>query len=213
MRVYHVSDMHGEHRLLDKAGKVPPDAWIITGDFFPDSPYGYVVRCEETRKFQLQWWNRTSGTIKSKLLGAPVICVDGNHDAISLSGRLQSANIEVYQARPSAFILRGISFAGYPNVPIINGTFNHESGAPEMRALAEQTITVDGPDVLVTHCPPNGILDRGYGCHELATRLKSGRHRVKHHFFGHIHECGGKTVELYGIEFHNSARNFQVFDI
>ncbi len=40
-------------------------------------------------------------------------------------------------------------------------------------------------DILVTHAPPQGILDAGQGCAELLEASK--RVRPKLHVFGHVH--------------------------
>lgn len=53
----------------------------------------------------------------------------------------------------------------------------------------------DDTDVLVTHAPPYGILDRDgsilYGSRELLDRVCSIRPRL--HLFGHIHKAHGMT--------------------
>ena len=54
----------------------------------------------------------------------------------------------------------------------------------------------DGMDVLITHGPPEGILDRTNrgefaGCRDLFNRVCEVRPRL--HVFGHIHEAAGRT--------------------
>ena len=53
----------------------------------------------------------------------------------------------------------------------------------------------DDTDVLVTHTPPYGILDRAgtslYGSKELLERVSTIRPRL--HLFGHIHRAHGTT--------------------
>jgi len=66
---------------------------------------------------------------------------------------------------------------------------------------AKWALVPDGVDVLVTHGPPQGILDttfdgRSVGCEELAAARARIRPRL--HVFGHIHEAFG-TDERDGI--------------
>src|SRR5690606_32317587 len=63
---------------------------------------------------------------------------------------------------------------------------------PEL--AAKWALIPDDTDVLVTHGPPHGILDRTYdhepvGCEQL--RIALGRVRPRVHVFGHIHEGYG----------------------
>lgn len=64
----------------------------------------------------------------------------------------------------------------------------------------------DGVDVLITHAPPYGILDRDgsihYGSNELLSRVTSVRPRI--HLFGHIHKANG-LEESGGTVFSNAA--------
>ena len=69
-------------------------------------------------------------------------------------------------------------------------------------------------DVLITHGPPNGILDKvprlfGFentGCEELRKRVEeiATFGKLKAHIFGHIH-CGYGTQDFFGVKFINAA--------
>ena len=66
----------------------------------------------------------------------------------------------------------------------------------------------DDIDILITHCAPYGILDqlangRHVGCHALRKALDRVKPRL--HIFGHIHECGGKSVDLTVTRFINAS--------
>ncbi len=59
-------------------------------------------------------------------------------------------------------------------------------------------LDVPDGDVLITHGPPHGILDRTFrgeqaGCADLRDALR--RVRPKLHVFGHIHEGYGQTTD------------------
>lgn len=72
----------------------------------------------------------------------------------------------------------------------------------------------DDIDILITHGPPNGILDavgeydKGKSRHVGSTSLREhviGRIKPKLHIFGHIHEWGGKQVDLITTRFINCS--------
>ena len=72
--------------------------------------------------------------------------------------------------------------------------------------LCNSSVEIDGVDVLITHAPPYGILDRDgsihYGSNELLSRVKAVRPRI--HLFGHIHKANG-LEESGGTVFSNAA--------
>jgi Icc-related predicted phosphoesterase len=52
-----------------------------------------------------------------------------------------------------------------------------------------------GIDILVTHCPPKGILDEGrWGCPILRDLVRTAKPQI--HLFGHCHETGGRMVKV-----------------
>ena len=51
----------------------------------------------------------------------------------------------------------------------------------------------DGLDVLVSHGPPAGILDKGAGSDALAELVRDTKPR--YHIFGHQHNCFGTIVK------------------
>jgi len=81
--------------------------------------------------------------------------------------------------------------------------------------LAEKwKLIPDDVDILITHGPPNGILDlvprHGWdektGCEELRKRVEEIAEfgRLKLHVFGHIH-CGYGVHEEHGVKFVNAS--------
>lgn len=61
-----------------------------------------------------------------------------------------------------------------------------------------QMIPLD-TDILITHGPPKGILDTSYNNNRCGSETLL-RHvmevKPRYHFFGHIHECGGKDPHV-----------------
>lgn len=70
-------------------------------------------------------------------------------------------------------------------------------------------------DILVTHGPPNGILDGTYqlrlGSVSLLEKVKLVKPR--HHVFGHIHECGGQRLTTDDTMFYNVACMNKQYDL
>jgi len=77
-------------------------------------------------------------------------------------------------------------------VPWFGRRWNFEKKPHEMTL---QEIPKD-TDVLITHTPPHGILDgaKRYGCELLRKTFDDGELQPIYHFFGHIHEDGGKCL-------------------
>ncbi len=100
--------------------------------------------------------------------------------------------------------IAGFHFWASPMIPRFVGAFNRERG-PELRAYWERI--PDDTDVLITHTPPRGFLDRtslgqSVGCDDL--REKVLQVRPAYHLFGHVHEAYGKT-EQDGVTFVNGS--------
>ena len=80
--------------------------------------------------------------------------------------------------------------------------------------LCNNSVEIDGVDVLITHAPPYGILDRDgsihYGSNELLSRVTAVRPRI--HLFGHIHKANG-LEESGGTVFSNAAIMNEHYDM
>ena len=87
---------------------------------------------------------------------------------------------------------RGLKFWGSPWVPMLDG---HAFFAEDKRLQALWSRIPDDVDVLITHTPPEGILDTssdglGLGCPYLAETVKRLKPRL--HCFGHVHSAAGR---------------------
>lgn len=217
IKLMHASDLHGRYEMLDQAEGQEFDAWCITGDFFPNkgrSMYG-ISPADEARH-QAKWFEHKEHSILRRLGNKPVITVDGNHDFVSLGALLQRARPgQIHRITPQGLDFMGVRFAGFPNIPFIGGHWNHESGKDVLSALCYDVFEEGDPEVLVTHCPPHGILDEieGYGCTALTSNLTMRTHRVRAHLFGHCHLDGGKSMEKVGIMFHNGAEHVRLIEV
>lgn len=66
----------------------------------------------------------------------------------------------------------------------------------------------DDIDILITHGPPYGLLDKTIeGAHvgSYSLRQTLDRIRPRIHIFGHIHECGGKRLDCIVTEYINAS--------
>ena len=169
LKILHLSDTHGVHRRLRNL----PEAVILvhSGDFTMSGSEA------ETLDF-LEWV--CALPYRHKVL------VAGNHDASLYGGHLDGLDDNVHYLCGSGVEIEGLKFWGVP-------MFMEDcvSGKQEQlyAAIPEDT------DVLVTHAPPYGILDRDgsilYGSRVLLERVSTIRPCL--HLFGHIHKAHGMT--------------------
>jgi Icc-related predicted phosphoesterase len=175
-----ISDTHGYWDAVD----VPAgDIVIHAGDFGLRGKLGEVP-------YFAEWFNALPHKHK--------IFVAGNHDWCFEQER-EKAEAElsgVTYLQDSSVIVEGLKIYGSPWQPrFFDWAFNVDRG--EKIAKIWQKIPTD-TDVLVTHGPPFGILDRCQdgrivGCEDLKARVLEIKPKL--HVFGHIHESYGIITE------------------
>jgi len=176
MKIVCISDSHNHHREL----KVPDGELLIhAGDFT------YFGKEEHVSDFNA-WLGELPHPNK--------IVVAGNHES-GLKRML-------------------------PKIPITNATLLNQSGvvvnglkifgtdffwpAPSGNPYFDQI--PDDTDILISHGPPKGYFDDGYGCPSLLDRVKIVKPKL--HVFGHIHQghgMGNGQDELKNTIFVNAA--------
>jgi predicted phosphodiesterase len=123
------------------------------------------------------------------------VAIAGNHDFCfenDLEAARQALPADITYLHDSRCELDGVRYWGSPWQPwFLSWAFNLPRG-PEL--AQKWALIPDDTDVLITHGPPHGILDRtdddlAVGCEELREAIKRVRPRV--HAFGHIHEGYG----------------------
>jgi Icc-related predicted phosphoesterase len=141
-----------------------------------------------------------------------VIIVGGNHDFIPYTGWLSHYGADVHEItdqKPYVDLL-GVRWAGFRQIPPLTGEWVGE--CPDLTPYVDRVRALN-PDVLLTHAPPQGILDQeGYGSPELREWLLGGQHSVRAHFFGHAHAGYGSRIEG-GVAFYNGACHCTVHDV
>jgi Icc-related predicted phosphoesterase len=205
MRITFISDTHGKHHELNE--QLPGgDVLVHCGDI---SNVGRLSEIENfLRWFEMQDYEHT-------------IFVAGNHDfgfenttpAIHTAvSELLNSYVVTY-LQDSSVTINGVKFYGSPWTPIFNNwAFNMTQDQ-----LKDKWVSIpDDTDVLITHGPPKGILDKtreglSVGDPDLLQALS--RVQPKIHAFGHIHEAAGIYEFVDGIILVNASsanRNYQI---
>jgi predicted phosphodiesterase len=188
-RLVLLSDTHGHHSKLDAP---EGDVLVHAGDFCSTG------KEEQARRFA-RWLAAQPHAHK--------VVIAGNHDRcleldMSLGAKLFEGATYLLD---SGATLAGLTFYGSPWQPeFLNWSFNLPRGEPLRQVWAKIPA---GIDVLITHGPPFGVLDRTFqgalvGCEELRTAVDRVQPRL--HVFGHIHEAAGAQRES-GVLFVNAA--------
>lgn len=144
------------------------------------------------------------------------VLIAGNHDWLFQTdnrfARSLIAETKVTYLQDSSEEIAGLKFYGSPWQPrFYDWAFNLNRGAE----MAEKWEMIpDDTNILITHGPPNGILDvvetrfggSHEGCEELRKRVEDlgSKGQLKLHVFGHIH--GGYGVhDQFGLKFVNAS--------
>lgn len=170
MKILHISDTHGYHYRLNDL----PDVLIHSGDFTMTGSK------KEALDF-LEWFCDLSFQHK--------IFICGNHDECMYGANIAGIDANVHYLCNSDIVINGVKFYGVPMF------MNDCITSRQRRNYAN--IPTD-TDVLITHSPAYGILDRdnsidgeliNYGSEELLSQLPVLN--LQAHLFGHIHRQHG----------------------
>ena len=200
MKLVLISDTHQRHGYI----QMPKgDVLVHAGDFCSRGIY------EEVESF---------GNWLSDLDFRHVVFIAGNHDrtfefnlkkSLSLIPERTTAGGRVHYLQDTYVVLDGVKFYGSPWQPkFYNWAFNLPRDGEEIKRKWSR-IPSD-TDVLVTHCPPHGILDKaGFGnentgCRFLFARAFNLKPRL--HVFGHCHAGYGMNYHILdGTDFVNAT--------
>lgn len=177
MRIVVISDTHGKHLDLPK---LKGDVLIHCGDFCD----GFQINQEDIAKVD-QWFEQ--------LAFQEIIVIGGNHDFVAQ--QKHRTNQTVFQNATylvdEPYHYRGVNFYGSPWLPALNGWAYY---LPDDKRKAKWELIPEDTEILITHTPPLGILDKSkkgesVGCSHLRTKLESLSPKI--HCFGHIHASYG----------------------
>ena len=179
MKILHISDTHGAHRRMGNLKEA--DVLVHSGDF--------TMTGSEAEAIDFMNWF-CDLPYKHKIF----IC--GNHDDCLYGANIDGLDNNVNYLYNSGIEIDGIKFFGIP-------LFMGDSMFGKQKQFYEK---IPGDtNVLITHCPPYGILDfdddRNWGSDELLTAVT--KLSPKAHLFGHIHKSHG--IERIGSTIYSNA--------
>lgn len=184
MKIWHISDTHTYHDLLQIPDGI--DMVIHSGDCSnPRDPY---TNEPEVREF-IHWFK--SLPIKHK------IYVAGNHDT-SIEKRLVTKkdfeDYNIHYLEDDLITIEGVSIYGNPYTPQF-GQWAFMKDRVKLDRYWTKAIPAH-VDILVTHGPPKGILDKSYDrdgymecCGDRSLLNKIKEIQPQYCLFGHIHNC------------------------
>lgn len=188
MRIVAISDTHGMQAQFGP--DIPAcDVLVHAGDI---TMHGEVNELYDIS----QWLNQLPATT--------IIVIAGNHDKCFQTERhlaeqtLLQGSSKIIYLRDESVVIDGLKFYGSPWQPAFcNWYFNLPRNGPELEACWDQI--PDDTDVLITHGPPMGILDKNYwgehcGCERMLPRVHAVEPKV--HIFGHIHHGYGQLLDV-----------------
>ena len=167
MHILHLSDTHGKHYELSNLP--PADIIIHSGDIT------FAGSENEVMDF-LEWFGGLPYKYK--------IFIAGNHDDCLFKANIDGLTENCFYLCNSSVTIDSVKFYGVPMFmeDAMSGDYDRN-----IQKIPDDT------DILITHQPPNGILDSSaninYGdCNllEIVTKTKP-----KYHLFGHIHGAYG----------------------
>lgn len=182
MKIICISDTHGK---MDEIKLPPGDLLIHAGDAT------FRGNVEEITRF-----NRSLGLIRH-LFRYGILFVAGNHDWMFEKSPQEARALltNAHWLQDEAVEIKGLTFYGTAWQPFFcDWAFNRQESL-----LPDSYRHIPGyTDVLITHCPPRGILDvtpygNAVGSPSLRDRVQVIRPKL--HIFGHIHHSYGQVKQ------------------
>lgn len=241
VKIVHFSDWHGQFSPLPEA-----DVYVCTGDMLTNFPvhreprewqdgadinmlnrfmsYREIVPAVEKRK-QQQWFDDTF-IKKGKSLGLrhffpknckhnPVVVVNGNHEFTDLGPMFGGEVFEINKYSSRSVTYNGLKFGGFTGTTRFTGEWHDEQHEWDLNSRIEQ---MPGDlDVVVSHMPPSGILDMGFGSKSymrwITKRLYEDESCPKLFCFGHAHSDYRMIEWDDGTVFSNAATGKRILEI
>lgn len=200
MRLVVTSDTHGFER-----------GWGLYEDSVPEGDV--LAHCGDWSRDFGSWLDAVRfAEWMSKQPHRHKICCAGNHDYAVWENPAKAAKLfkdhGIVLLGVDKVEIDGVVFDGCPAMPIsgYDPPFGFEMEEDERAVLLDRIGRVD---ILLTHTPPMGILDKSkgknIGCPVLRQQVFE-KIRPQIHCFGHVHEQRGTHVEQ-GITFVNASSN------
>ena len=204
MKIFAFSDGHGYLPQIPKC-----DLLIIAGDICPTTDHSI--------KFQKQWLDITFRYWINRIDAEEVVGVGGNHDWIFQKKPDLVPKLRWTYLQDSSCGIDGLKIYGIPWTNFYNNwAFNLPD---ELNNPQEYKIECDkifgnipfGLDILISHGPPLGILDRikygNLGSYPLLEEIRLKKPKVN--IFGHIHDAYGQYQDQHTKYYNVSLLNDQ----
>jgi len=185
MKILFLSDTHGLHQKLRDLPQA--DILIHSGDI---SNRGRDAEVEDF----IKWFSAQNYQYK--------VFIAGNHDfyfeGMTVERMQKLLPQDVYYLCDTGITIEGLNIWGSPVTPwFFDWAFNRKRGKDISR---HWKLIPENTDILITHGPPFGILDRteaglNAGCEDLLAEVNMIK--PKYHLFGHIHEGYGMRESSY----------------
>jgi Icc-related predicted phosphoesterase len=197
MKIVCISDTHSQN-LLTKWDWPEGDVLVHAGDLTSKGHHEHIKKIgREMLQLPYRWR----------------LVVAGNHDRAFWEASSKHYTSQAWSMLPGitvledeAITIRGVKFYGTSYF-----TFQRESELPKWEAMNYNLLwsgIPDDADIVITHIPPFGILDRCEDGSELGSETLRqeiiGRVKPIAHIFGHAHKDHG-IVEYSGIKFVNAS--------
>lgn len=196
MRLVLISDTHGKH---DDIGGLSGDVLIHCGDFC----HGLLNDGSDLLQID-DWFAAQDFQL--------ILCIGGNHDFVAQRRREQVEPVfqNAVYLQDESYQFGGRTFYGSPWLPDLDGWAYFLKDAHRRR---KWKLIPRETDVLITHTPPHGMLDRPrtgnhVGCKHLQKAIRGLPLRV--HCFGHVHASYGVYREANRVSVNASLVNSEL---
>jgi len=192
LRTWVISDTHNNHMFLEIPDNI--DMVIHSGDF--GSTRQPAINANEAKNF-LEWYDSLVH-IKYKVL------IAGNHDTSIEAGLVKREDIpkSIAYLEHEHTVIEGLKIFGSPYTASFGQGWAFNVARHKLDQYWE-SIEQD-TDIIITHGMPKGILDLAHydmqftGCKALLNKIKQVNPKLC--IGGHIHEDGGKTQTILGLQ-------------
>lgn len=189
MKVIATSDCHGA--LHEVSSELEGNVLILAGDVLPNIHPNKMIDALK-QEAHLEFLDDLVGKLSIK----HTLMIAGNHDWLFQYNREAVKKLKnITYLEDQEIIIDGVKFYGSPWQPFfLDWAFNLPRDGEEMER--KWSLIPNDTQVLITHGPPYGILDKTPGNEDVGCKLLLERVleiKPKIHVFGHIHNSYGRV--------------------